>query len=277
MKSGTLAPSLAAQSLAARSLAECELVAHRGNAAEFPENTVASLHSALSLGVRFVEFDVHLSADGIPMVMHDANLKRCAGVDRDALAMSAQELKRVPVGEASRFGDRFADITLPSLADVVSLLQSFPNARAFVELKRASLQHFGMEVMVDVVARTLTPIRNQVIIISFDLPAVCRARQVMRVPVGWVLPAYSTPNAIKAEATLPDYLFCDLDKLPGDIRHLWRGPWQWAFYEITQRQQAERLQSLGVTLLETMQVQHMQAVLTEESDADLPESSRAVI
>lgn len=241
--------------------ASCELVAHRGNAAEFPENTLASLQSALSLGVRFIEFDVHLSADRIPMVMHDANLTRCAGVNRDALAMSAQELKRTPVGEATRFGARFADVTIPLLTDVVLLLQAFPHARAFVELKRGSLQHFGMEVMVDAVARTLLSVRSQVIIISFDLPAVCRAKQVMRSPVGWVLPAYSTPNAIKAEATLPDYLFCDIDKLPQDIRHLWRGPWQWAFYEITQREQVDRLLALGVTLLETMQVQSMQAVL----------------
>ncbi len=257
--------------------ARCELVAHRGNAAEFPENTLASLHSALSLGLRFVELDVHLSADRVPMVMHDANLKRCADVDRDALAMSTQELKRTVVGEASRFGARFTDITIPSLAEVVSLLQAFPHARAFVELKRASLQRFGMEVMVDAVARTLAAVRSQVIIISFDLPAICRARQVMRVPTGWVLPAYSTPNAIKAEATLPDYLFCDIDKLPEDIRHLWRGPWQWAFYEITQRQQADRLRALGVTLLETMQVQHMQAELAAELTLGQPDHSLAVI
>ena len=44
------------------------LVGYRGNSAEFPDNTLPALRSAIALGARFIQFDVHLSADGVPMV-----------------------------------------------------------------------------------------------------------------------------------------------------------------------------------------------------------------
>jgi glycerophosphoryl diester phosphodiesterase len=56
-----------------------EIVAHRGNAAEFPENTLQSLQSAVDLGLRWVEFDVQLTADRVPVVFHDSDLARVAG------------------------------------------------------------------------------------------------------------------------------------------------------------------------------------------------------
>ena len=57
------------------------LVAHRGNAREYPENTLPALQSALDLGARFLEIDVHMSADGVPVVIHDADLVRTTGVE----------------------------------------------------------------------------------------------------------------------------------------------------------------------------------------------------
>jgi len=234
-----------------------QLVAHRGNAHEFPENTLPSLRSALEMGVMYVEFDVHLSIDRVPVVMHDANLKRCAGIDRDALEMTWEELSSIAVGEAERFGDRFSDVCIPSLVQVVELLGNFPQACAFVELKRASLQKFGMQQMVQIVCDALKPIATRVVLISFDLPAINFAKQHTRLAVGWVLPEYNTLSAIKAEATLPHYLFCDEAKLPSDASRLWRGPWQWAIYEVTSRLQALQLAARGAQLVETMQPRHL--------------------
>lgn len=55
------------------------LVAHRGYAARYPENTRESLAAAVSVGAEFVEFDIQLSADGVPVLLHDADLDRTAG------------------------------------------------------------------------------------------------------------------------------------------------------------------------------------------------------
>ena len=56
------------------------LVAHRGHAAAFPENTLPALRSALELGAAWLEFDIQLSADRIPVLCHDASLQRTAGI-----------------------------------------------------------------------------------------------------------------------------------------------------------------------------------------------------
>ena len=85
--------------------------------------------------------------------------------------MNWDELREIPVGEAQRFDNRYADVCIPSLAQVVELLGNFPRATAFVELKRASLQKFGMEQMVRSVCALLKPVATQVVLISFDLHA----------------------------------------------------------------------------------------------------------
>ena len=236
---------------------ELQLVAHRGNAYEFPENTLPALRSALELGVNHIEFDVHLSADLVPVVMHDSNLSRCGGINRDALEMDWADLSETAVGEASRFGDRYADVCIPSLSQVVELLGNFPNAIAFVELKRASLRKFGSEQMVHRVCEILKPVAAQTVLISFDLPVINLIKQHTRLPIGWVLAEYNTLSAIKAEATLPDYLFCDHTKFPPDGARLWRGPWRWVSYEVTSRAETAQLAARGVQLMETMQVRRM--------------------
>ncbi|HEX2583879.1 MAG TPA: glycerophosphodiester phosphodiesterase family protein [Steroidobacteraceae bacterium] len=234
-----------------------DLVAHRGNQHEFPENTLPALRSALELGARYIEFDVHLSADRVPVVMHDSNLKRCAGIDQDALEMTWQELSLVNVGEATRFSDRYLDICIPSLTQVVELLAHFPDATAFVELKRASLQKHGNEFFITRVCEMLKPVASQVIIISFDLPAIHYVQRNSNYRVGWVLPEYNSLTSLKAEATVPPYLFCDHEKLPADGSRLWRGPWHWAIYEVTTPELAMDLFSRGAVLIETMEIRNM--------------------
>ena len=233
------------------------LIAHRGNAFEFPENTLPALRSALELGVQHLEFDVHLSADGVPVVMHDDNLQRCAGLDRDALAMNWQALQSISVHEPSRLGERFMGTCIPSLAEVVALIAQYPHATAFVELKRASLRRHGMEPVVQQVCQQLLPVAAQAVIISFDLESLIYTRSTAHLRTGWVLSEYSAQARGSAEAAQPDYLICNQDKLPADESPLWRGPWQWALYEISSCEQASHLISRGAQLLETMQVRKL--------------------
>jgi glycerophosphoryl diester phosphodiesterase len=234
-----------------------DLVAHRGNAAEYPENTLPALRSALELGARYVEFDVHLSADRQPILLHDSNLKRTAGIDRNALEMTSQELAEIQVNEEERFHKRFTDVGIPTLAQAVSLIASYPSATAFVELKRASLRAFGQEVVVRKVCEVLKPIARQAVIISFDLAAVHHVRQVSSYRIGWVLPDYSNLSALKCEALAPDYVFCDHQLLTEGHSKLWRGPWRWAIYEVTSRKLALDLAARGARLIETMAVRDM--------------------
>jgi glycerophosphoryl diester phosphodiesterase len=234
-----------------------ELIAHRGNAAEYPENTLPALRSALELGARCVEFDVQLSADRQPVLLHDSNLKRTAGLDRNALEMTWAELAEVSVNEESRFLKRYTDVGIPTLSQAVSLLATYPHATAFVELKRASLRTFGQEAFVRKVCETLKPIARQCVIISFDLAAIHHVRQVSSYRVGWVLSEYSNLSALKCEALAPDFVFCDYQLLSEGTSKLWKGPWRWAIYEVTSRKLAMDLAARGAKLIETMAVRAM--------------------
>ena len=232
------------------------LVAHRGDAREFPENTLPAFKSALELGVRFLELDVHICADGIPVVIHDHQLARTTGRRGVVFDMRAEEVTQIEAAEEQRFGDRFRGTRIPLLTDVLALLKGRPEVTVFVEIKRASLIRFGHDEVVSRVISTLKPAGGQCVVISFDLPAVHRARQLGGVPVGWVLNKYDERSRMKYEALQPEFLFCDHLALPKEGT-LWRGPWRWAIYEVETLQLAMSLAERGADYIETMAVREM--------------------
>jgi glycerophosphoryl diester phosphodiesterase len=232
------------------------LVAHRGNAGEFPENTLPAFTSALELGLRFLELDVHISADGIPVVIHDHELVRTTGRPGCVFDMRARELALIDASEPSRFGERFRGTRIPLLRDVVSLLDGRPEVTLFVEIKRASLIRFGHDQVVTRVVNTLKPARAQCVVISFDLPAVHRVRQTGAMPIGWVLSAYDEHTRLKFEALQPEFLFVDQEMLPAEGA-LWRGPWRWAVYEVEDLALAQALAARGADYIETMRVREL--------------------
>lgn len=69
-----------------------KVVGHRGAAAYAPENTLESFREAHRRGAPWVEIDVKLTADSVPILMHDASLKRTTGVDRLVAETPARDL-----------------------------------------------------------------------------------------------------------------------------------------------------------------------------------------
>ncbi len=80
---------------------------HRGYCAKYPENTLPSFEAALELGVDAVEFDVWLTADKVPMLMHDGNATRTCGVDRHLRDMTYEQARELDAGYEGKFGDEF--------------------------------------------------------------------------------------------------------------------------------------------------------------------------
>jgi glycerophosphoryl diester phosphodiesterase len=232
------------------------LVAHRGDAREFPENTLPAFSSALDLGVRFLELDVHLSADGIPVVIHDHQLARTTGRRGVVFDMPAQEIAQIEAHEPHRFGEKYRGTRIPLLTDVLDLLKGRPEVTLFVEIKRASLTRFGHDQVVSRVVNTLKPMGAQCVVISFDLPAIHKARQLGGLQIGWVLTKYDDRSRMKYEALQPEFLFCDYTVLP-PAGALWRGPWRWAMYEVESLEVAMVLAGRGVHYIETMAVREM--------------------
>jgi glycerophosphoryl diester phosphodiesterase len=233
------------------------LVAHRGNAYDFPENTLAAFESALNLGLRFLELDVQLTADGVPIVIHDASLERTAGITGSVFEMRASEIREIEVPETARFGERYRGTRIPLLRDVLKLIESRPEVTLFVEIKRESLLRFGHDQVVARVLEIVKPSQAQCVVISFDLAAVYRARQVGGGRIGWVVSDYGDHTRLKCEALQPEFLFGDQEQLPPGGGALWRGTWQWVIYEVDTLPLAVSLTQRGAHHIETMAVAAM--------------------
>ncbi|WP_029770868.1 glycerophosphodiester phosphodiesterase [Pseudogulbenkiania sp. MAI-1] len=93
--------------------------AHRLGGALAPENTLAGLQIAARLGVRAVECDVKLSADGEPFLLHDDTLPRTTNGSGPARALTLAQLRELDAG--SRFHPAFAGEALPLLEELATL------------------------------------------------------------------------------------------------------------------------------------------------------------
>jgi glycerophosphoryl diester phosphodiesterase len=91
------------------------VIGHRGACAYAPENTLASFATAAALGCAMVEFDVRLSADGVPIVFHDATLERCSDGRGPVGVRTLAELKCLHAGGGQ---------TIPTLAEVLTLCRA---------------------------------------------------------------------------------------------------------------------------------------------------------
>jgi glycerophosphoryl diester phosphodiesterase len=110
------------------------ILGHRGASAYAPENTLAAFRLALEQGADGVELDVTLSADGVPVVIHDDTVDRTTDGQGHVHDLTLAQLKQLEAGYRAKFGDQFAGERLPTLAEVFEAL----GARAIinVELKR---------------------------------------------------------------------------------------------------------------------------------------------
>ncbi len=232
-----------------------QLVAHRGYARRYPENTLPSVEAALTAGARYVEVDVQLSADRVPVLFHDASLARTTGRDGLVMALDFETLRRTPAGEPRRFGERFQDITIPALAELMTLLQAWPAATAFVELKKESLDHFGDAAVVEAVMAACAPCGARCIPISYERRALEAARRQGAARIGWVLRKPGKASRQHAQELQPDFLFCNHSKLARKSdAALWPGPWHWVLYEITDAALALEWFQRGADYIETMAV-----------------------
>jgi len=239
------------------------LVAHRGYAARYPENTESALMAAVAAGARYVEFDVQLTRDGVPILLHDEGFLRTAGRPVDVHAVSMADLDNFDVGEAGRFGSRFERTPVCDLRTAAELLAGWPQVTAFVELKRHSLSRVGIAKVFDAVLPILEPVLSQCVVISFVAEALQESRRRCDAPVGWAVRTWNEASRRQAEDIQPEYLFCNVDKLPADPANIWQGPWQWVIYEITDPDQALQLARSGMSFIETMQFGEMHAALKE--------------
>jgi glycerophosphoryl diester phosphodiesterase len=226
------------------------IVAHRGDAEHFPENSLPALEAAWRGGLTHVELDVQVSADGVPFVIHDAALDRTTSATGDLRFMHSGQLDVVDAGEPARFGRRHAGTALPRLSAAVALMQESGDRRTFVEVKRASLAHHGRTRCMETILAALTQARDRCVVISFDGEA-CRMARAAGMRIGWVLDGPPHDCMAALETLAPEYAFCDHRALPA-AGALPAGPWAWVLYEVVDAGHALELAARGAAMVESM-------------------------
>lgn len=109
------------------------VVGHRGMRACYPENTMLSFQKALELGVDMIEMDVHLSSDGIPVVIHDSRLERTTNGTGFVGSKTFKELAQLDAGV--RFNGVFPGCRIPSLEEFLAWAAQNPKLSLNVEIK----------------------------------------------------------------------------------------------------------------------------------------------
>ena len=234
-----------------------QLIAHRGYPRRYPENTLEGITAAINAGACFVEFDVQFTADGVPVLLHDASLMRTTGTRGRIVNTELEKLANLPANEPSRFGKRYRTFTIPTLTAAVELMREHPRVTPFIELKEESLEKVGREIAVKTALSVLAPIQSRCVIISYDILALRCARAMGAKRIGWVMKNWNQDSLTRATELVPDFLICNHTKLPKPPTPLWHGPWKWVFYEVTQAKLALQLAERGAALIETMAIGEM--------------------
>ncbi|QDT09520.1 glycerophosphodiester phosphodiesterase family protein [Planctomycetes bacterium K23_9] len=230
------------------------LVAHRGASHQYPENTLIAYESAVAAGAKFVELDVQLSQDQVPILHHDQDLLRMTGRAGDITQLSAAKVLSHPAGYPERFGETFQHNRLVSLADFSQWMLQHPHVTTFVEIKRQSVEFFGAELVANQVLAAMEPIRDQCVVISFNeevLAAVKSIRSSM--PIGLVLRQYDDSHHQIAQNLRPSYLFCKTTRVPTS-RTVWEGNWQWVLYNTETIDDVLDFYHSGFDMLETNRI-----------------------
>lgn len=97
-----------------------KVIGHRGAAAYAPENTIEGIHTAADMGVEWVELDVKLTKDDIPIIFHDETLERTTNGSGLVAETTYNDLLQMECG--SWFGESFTGIKIPTLEEAVEAL-----------------------------------------------------------------------------------------------------------------------------------------------------------
>lgn len=148
-------------------------VAHRGYCTVTPENTLPAFTAAVRAGATFVEFDVRVTADGVPVVIHDRTVDRTTSGSGQVWDLSYDQIATLDAG--SWFDPGFAGLRVPTLAETLDLLAP-TEPGLLVEIKPPATLDEVKAVMAELTERDLL---DRSVVQSFDTDVLRKARDVV--------------------------------------------------------------------------------------------------
>ncbi len=124
------------------------VIGHRGDRAHAPENTLESLRQAVAKGVDALEFDLHLSRDGVPVLIHDPTLDRTTDGRGAVRARTVAELRRLDAGARFARGPERPwagrGVRIPTLEEALAAAPGLP---LIIELKSVEVARPALEII----------------------------------------------------------------------------------------------------------------------------------
>ena len=231
-----------------------EIIAHRGFSAEAPENTLAAIGAAIRAGATAAEFDLRATADGTPVLFHDATLKRTTNGTGAIGDSTIEGLRSLDAG--SWFSKEFADEPIPTFAAALVFIGDQLD-RIYVEIKAV-----GALENVDRIAEVAgaSGLLDRIIFIAMDWTFLDRIRVVEPLAaVGYIV---RTTKELKTAVELAkddERAMIDFDKrlllkYPSIVEPLVELGIPMAAWTVDDPVEAATLLSMGVTRLTTNQV-----------------------
>ncbi len=191
------------------------IIAHRGASSVAPENTLVALATAVALGADGVEFDVRSTADGVPVLLHDATVDRTTDGSGDIASLAWAQVQRVDAG--GWFRGRFAGERLPNLEAVLEWAASYPDLRLFVELKGSPDQYPGLAARLCAALEAAPSLAPRTHVIAFDPEWLVRVRETLpSVRTGLIYGRRPPDPVVAAQGLRADALIPAWRTLTGD-------------------------------------------------------------
>lgn len=157
-------------------------IAHRGASGNAPENTLAAFKKAIEIGVDAVELDLHGSADGEVVVIHDASLDRTTDYSGPVNQTALETIKQADAG--GWFAPEFAGEPVPTLAEALECIGK--ETIALLEIKDPLIAEAVVAKVHETQSLDLT------VIISFHTSVLQTVRALApRIPTGWLIGSHN--------------------------------------------------------------------------------------
>lgn len=150
-------------------LPSTKIIAHRGSSYEAPENTISSANLAIEENADAIEVDIHLTLDNEIVVIHDARIKRTAGINKNVKDLSLNELKKYDFGLWK--DKKWKDERIPTLKEIFEILPQ--DKTIFIEIKS------GPECLPELkkTFNELNITNSQIVLMDFNLETVKKAKE----------------------------------------------------------------------------------------------------
>lgn len=205
-----------------------KVIAHRGFSSQYPENSLLAFEKAMELGADGAEFDVQLTADGVPVVFHDESLERITGNKLFIKDLTYGQLQAFDI--SYRFKGKCPVQRIPSLAEYFGLVKDKPFLN-IIEFKTAIFEYDGIEKQViDMIAEH--GLADRVILSSFNHYTLLRCKALAPdLPRGIlyecrIAEPQDYANRLDMQFLHPDYRFLNDEEMAKyDAAHIKTNPW----------------------------------------------------